>query len=270
MKALDFEYDGLNLSDFGCMICTFDSTGTENITMGSVITFNTTYVNGNNQFLLSNISYETCLETEFDICKNTCDIFNVANLRFSVEEQRQIMRWLNRGEYLKLKFLDDGYENIYYEGSFYNIEKIEIAGEVVGFHLYLTTNSPFAFHDAEIFSFDIVSNNGSYIISDISDKIGYTYADLKITCKQSGDLRITNSMDNRTLEIKNCSEGETITIKNMIIESSLQEHQNDLMNDFNFSFIRISNKFDKRENCLTFSIPCSVTLKYIPTLKVGI
>lgn len=271
MKALDFEYDGLNLSDFGCTICTFDSPGTENITMGSVITFNTTPVQGSNKFLLSNITYEECLESDFEICKNPCGIYNNEKMYFSVEEQRQIMRWLNRGEYLKFRILDDGYENIYYEGSFYNIEKIEVSGNVAGFHLYLKTNSPFAFHRTEEFKFDIVSVNGTYTIFDISDKIGYVYADMEITCNQSGTLRIINSVDNRTTEIKNCSAGEVISMNNMmIIETSLNSHKSSLMNDFNYQFPRISNSFSERGNTFTFSLPCSVVLKYTPVMKVGI
>lgn len=270
MNALDFEYDGLKLSEFGCTICTFDHSDNENTTMGSVITFNTTYVLGNNKFILNNIAYETCIEAEFEICKNPCNISDDSEMRFSVDDQRRIMRWLNRGEFLKFKIIDNEYENIYYEGSFYNIEKVEVGGNVIGFHLYLMTNSPFAFRNPEIFKFNIAAEDDFYTISDISDKIGYTYADLEITCKQEGTLRITNSIDNVTTEIKNCKIGEVITIENMIIESSLNSHKSTIMNDFNFKFVKISNSFSERTNRLTFSLPCSVVLKYTPTMKVGI
>lgn len=270
MKAMDFEYDGINLSDFDCVICSFDSPDIEEVTMGSEITFNTSYVRGNNKFMLNSIAYDSCLETEFCICKNPCDVFTEQDMNFSIDEQLQIMRWLNRGEYLKFILIDDEYRDIYYEGSFYNIEKIELSDYVIGFRLHLTTNSPFAFHNPEVFKFEITTLNNNFSIYDISNHIGYVYAEIEITCKESGDLRIINSFDDRITEIKNCSYGEKITMKDMIIESSLYSHQSTLMNDFNFRFLRISNRFRQRINKLSFSLPCSVILKYTPIMKVGI
>lgn len=270
MNTLDFEYDGLYLSDFGCIICSFDSANLENISMGSVITFDTSYNRGNRRFMVNGISHDDCLEAEFSICKDPCSFLEESERYFTVEEQRQLMRWLNRGEYLSFRPIDDEYESIHYEGSFYNIEKIEFGGMVVGLHLYLTTNSPFAFHDKKEFNFTISSANGAYTVSDMSDDIGYTYADLEITCKRAGELQITNSIDGRVTSIKNCKSGETITIKDMYIETSDATHEGTIMNDFNFVFPRISNTFKNRSNKLTFSIPCSVCLKYTPIIKVGI
>lgn len=269
MNALDFEYDGLNLSDFGCVICTFDSIGTKDITMGSVVTFSTSYTAVSNRFMLDSTAYENCLEADFCICKNPCETPE-EDLYFSTEEQRQIMRWLNRREYLPFRLPDDGYERLYYEASFHQIEKVEFAGEVIGLHLYLTTSSPFAFHDAEVFQFDITKAGGSYTIPDISDQIGYVYPEIEIICRQDGTLTLTNEFDKRVTEIENCSVGEALTMKNMMIESSKPEHTNTLMNDFNFVFPRISNKFMNHGNKLTFSLPCSVTLKYTPVMKVGV
>ena len=58
MKSYDFEYDGLNLSDFGFMICSFDSKGVETISNGSTITFNTVSMfNGNKSEMFHNNMY---------------------------------------------------------------------------------------------------------------------------------------------------------------------------------------------------------------------
>lgn len=271
MKALDFEYDGLHLSDFGCIICTFDSIGTNNISMGSVITFNTSYIHGNKKFALNSAAYESCLETDFYICKNPCRVSDDKDMYFPLWEQRRLMRWLNRGEYLKFRPVSEGYENIYYEGSFYSIEKVEFAGEVIGMHLYLATNSPFAFYKPKIYKFDITPENPSYLVSDLSDDIGYVYADLEITCKGTGTLAITNSMDNRLTEICKCTPNEVITMKDMTIESSHGAGRDTPLADaFNFVFVRIGNSFRQRENRLSFSLPCSVVLSYTPTMKAGI
>ena len=51
MYATNFEYDGLKLSDFGMMICAFDSSGgIETVSSGADITFNTVKAIGSNRF----------------------------------------------------------------------------------------------------------------------------------------------------------------------------------------------------------------------------
>ncbi|MCI8319295.1 MAG: hypothetical protein HFG96_12480 [Lachnospiraceae bacterium] len=269
MRATDFEYDGLYLSDFGCMICTFDENNIENIAAGSQITFNKTQTQRGQLHMLASTSYDDCIETEFSICKNPCTWNNNEDLYFTLQEQRELVRWLNRHQFLKFKLIDDAYSDLYFEGSF-NVEKIELHGNVIGMHLFLTTNRPFALRETQIITFDISVPDGQYTIYDTSDEIGSSCAEIEITCRQSGELIITNSLDQRTTEIKGCMEGEIITMKDLIIESSIASHQETIMNDFNFHFIQITNSYKTRANTLTFSLPCSVVLKYNPSMKVGI
>ena len=270
MNALDFQYDGLRLSDFGCIICTFDSNGLETFSVGSQITFNTTPVQSGKRHLLTNTKYDECISLEFQICKNPDEIFEEEDKYFTVEQVRNITRWLNRGEFKKFKLIDDECSDYYFEASF-NISKLEIAGRIVGMNLNIVTNRPFALYEPVIYQFELKADNLKYIVQDISDEIGYEYIDMEITCNQSGNLVIQNSMDgDRHTIVLNCTEGEVITIKDMIIDSSLPAHKFTLQNDFNFSFPRVSNTFSKRDNQLTFSIPCSVILRYSPIRKVGI
>ena len=58
MKALDFEYDGYLLSDFGFMICSFGDKGLETISNGSKISFNTTPIFNGSKSLLTQVSYD--------------------------------------------------------------------------------------------------------------------------------------------------------------------------------------------------------------------
>ena len=269
MKALDFNYDGLFLSDFGCIICTFDSPGTDDFSVGSEISFNTATVNFGKRNYLTGIQYNDCLTANFSICKNIENMMDTENRYFTIEEQRELTRWLNRPEFLPFYIIDEGYENIYFEGSF-NLSKVEVAGNIIGFNLEFTSNRPFGLNRPYVRKFTISDAGQRIVIHDMSDEIGYIYADLEIRCNQAGTLTITNDIDGRVTEIKNCVVGETITMKDMIIESDNVSHQNNIMNDFNFSFLRISNKFGERKNGLTFSIPCNVILSYSPIRKVGI
>lgn len=266
MKALDFEYDGLLLSDFGFMICNFDDNSFDTVSNGSQISFNTTPILRGNKVLLTDTSYKDCLETTFSICKNPCKTSSHDLEPISQDEIRQIMRWLNRKDFHKFKIIEEGYENVFFEGSF-NINKTMLNGEVIAFELNLTTNRPFALQEPVRFSFDIGANQEK-VLSDKSDEIGFIYVEAEIVCKASGDLIVTNDIENRKTIIKNCTSGEILKLNSPIIETSISSHK--VQNDFNYNFLRLANTLYERRNRLTFSLPCSVKITYTPIRKVGI
>ena len=267
MKALDFEYDGYLLSDFGFMICSFGDKGLETISNGSKISFNTTPIFNGSKSLLTQVSYDENIECNFAICKNPCVTASGDVEPITATEESQIMRWLNRKKFLKFRVLQDGYEDIYFNGSF-NIDKYVLDGNVYGFELTFTSNRPYAIYDSVMYNFTISTENGNYVINDISDEIGHIYAKMKIKCLSSGNLIINNSIEKRDTVIKNCTQNEIITLDYPIIESTLISHK--LQNDFNFNFVRIANTYENTLNKLTFSLPCEVQLSYNPIKKVGV
>jgi len=264
MKAVDFNYNGILASDSGVMICRFDSSsGFETVGHGSQISFNTTPLQNGNKFALTSAMYDECAEYTFQVCKFACgsDI-----MPFTIDEQRKIYRWLNRKDgYFPLRIIQDGYENIYFEGSF-NILAIEWEGLVFGYELTFITDRPFALHDMVKFNISITDTQKTYSIYDISDEIGCIYPNIKITCLESGTLKIHNGAEDRTTIIDNCSVGEVITIdKYLNVSTSLDSHK--IQNDFNFIYLRIANAFKNRKNLLTFSIKCNVKIEYNPIVK---
>ena len=267
MKALDFEYDGYLLSDFGFMICSFGDKGLETISNGSKISFNTTPIFNGSKSLLTQVNYDENIECNFAICKNPCVTASGDVEPITATEESQIMRWLNRKRFLKFRVLQDGYEDIYFNGSF-NIDKYELDGNVYGFELTFTSDRPYAIYDSVMYNFTISTENGSYVINDISDEIGNIYAKMKIKCLSSGNLIINNSIEKRDTVITNCTQNEIISLDYPIIESTLISHK--LQNDFNFNFVRIANTYENTLNKLTFSLPCEVQLSYNPIKKVGV
>ena len=67
MYAIDFEYDGKRLSDFGMMLCSFDSPGLETVSSGADITFNTTKSVGSDKVKMYDSKYEEIYTTPFQI-----------------------------------------------------------------------------------------------------------------------------------------------------------------------------------------------------------
>lgn len=141
MKAYDFIYDEIKLSEKGFMICSFDSKGVETLSNGSVVTFNTVSTLNGQKHELTSATYEDCLETTIQICKNTC---SGDTLEISPHEFRELTRWLNRRKFLKFKILDEEHIDLYYEVAFTNISRIEIDGKLIGLELEMRTNTPFA------------------------------------------------------------------------------------------------------------------------------
>lgn len=263
MKSFDFEYDGLNLSDLGYVICNFNSDGLKTIASGSQITFNTISTHSGEKFELTNSKYEECLTATFQICKNLC---NDRNVEIPFKEYRDLMSWLNRKEFHKFKFLEGGYLDLFFNASF-NINRIELDGKLIGLELNMITDSPFAYQESEIINIDNQKENGTKIIYSKSDEEGYIYPHTEIKINQSGDLIIYNSLDDRTMYVANCTKGEIITLDYPIIQSSNLSHK--IQNDFNWNFFRIVNTFKDKKNVLTISIPCEIKIKYNPLIKFG-
>lgn len=269
MKAIDFEYDGKFLSDFGCIICTFDSNGLETINSGSEISFQTTSVQNGKRYLITNSIYSSCFEITFQICKNP-KIFSRDDMSFTFEEQKDIYRWLNRMDFYDFRFIDTEYylSECWFRGSF-NIKKIELAGTTVGLELTFKSDRPFAIGRENIYKFNADSPEKKMRVYDSSDEIGYIYPSLEITCNASGTLKIINCRNNKVTEIKNCISGEVIQLHDLMIETSSETHSLTIMDDFNFVFPVIENTIDNIRNEYTFSLPCSVVFKYKPIRKVG-
>ena len=107
MYAIDFEYDGQYLSDYGFIICDFNSSyGIAEASAGSVITFNKIQRDNGRKYGLSSTQYSECVSATFDICKND-DIWERDQLEITNDEYRDLMRWLNRREFLSFQLVDD-------------------------------------------------------------------------------------------------------------------------------------------------------------------
>ena len=267
---VDFEYSGKQLSDFGCVVCSITSSvGVSTVNIGSQLNFNTIAVNKSTKFKLMSTEYTEAYTTSFHICKSSCSANKPIDKYFTDIEVRSLMKWLNRKQYFKFKpiYEDTQYPMIYYMGSF-NVQLITIGSYVI--ELTLQTNSPFAHYEPLNYSFT-VNTNGSFVIHDVSDEIGYIYPDIvKITCLSSGKLSISNSKDSRSVVVYNCVSGEIITLigESKIIESS--KSHSTLYNDFNYNFLKIHNDYDDGENVFTVSIPCTIDITYSPICKVGV
>lgn len=269
MYAIDFEYDGKYLSDYGFIICNFNSaSGADVADAGSKITFNKVSCNRGKQYSLASAQYDECIQVTFDICKNP-DVYNYKDMVISNDEYRKIMRWLNRREFLKFQVLnrdDTAIDACYYDASF-NIDKIKIGEILYGLRLTMETNRPFGYGKERIAYFNFDDITKSYTLCDMSDEIGYIYPHITLTCYEDGDIQLYNTLEDCTTIIKKCKAGEIITLDGdtQIITSSYRGLE--ICDNFNYEFFRIGNKTNDRNNRITVTKPCSIIIKYSPIIK---
>ena len=264
MKAYDFEYDGLNLSDKGFMLCSFDKSKIDTVENGVEINMEISpFYNGDVNYILT-ANYESTLTATFQICKNPC---TGEDLNITVDEVRDMASWLCRKGFHKFKIFDDDYLNVYYEATF-NMSRIIRNGNVIGLELEMITNRPFGVMEDTVINIKNEVENGVENFYSISDDEGFIYPKVKITIKQDGDLKISNIFVQRDTIIKNCKAGEIIEMDYPVIKSSLESHK--IQNDFNWNFFRIENKFKDKRNLIQISIPCEIEMVYSPIAKIGI
>lgn len=266
----DFFYDNQYLSDYGFIIGYITSSNKgKSVTEGVKLTFNKMLKNSGKLHTLASVKYDTCYTTTFEICKNP-HIYKGKEMVISSDEFRDIMRWLNRREYLPFYFVPDSGDDTekYYNASF-NLQKIYVGKNLIGISLTMETDSPVGYGQTQTYRYTVTDQKKEFLLSDVSDEIGCIYPDLKIVIDRPGDLTISNTTFNTTTIIKNCKVDETITMKGdtLIIQTDSDEHKQTLTKDFNGEFLKIGNTIKSRQNRITFSLPCKVELTYTPSIK---
>ena len=139
--------------------------------------------------------------------------------------------------------------------------------------LTFTSNAPYGFADQRKLEYDITFENEHFYLSGDSDEIGIVYPKVAITFKQDCEtFSIFNITTDTTLILKNCLDGEVITIdgEHKVILSNVKEHTT-LYNDFNYEYLDILVKGDEfNENMYEVSAPCLINIEYYPIRKVGV
>ena len=292
MYLVDFVYDGLKLSDFGCMVGSAVTSNNDSVEMGSVVKLETAINHGSYISEIVNADYPDVYSVTFDIFKKPCgggykDVFED-------KEVTWFMRWLNRKDYKKFVPIYDNpkdFYRVFFMGSFTECKAINIQGQVYGFAVTFTSNSPFAYLDYKPNTFNVINTGeqfiiinsatkqeetltgGTFSLYDESEELGAVYPkSFVIKLSAGGDLILKNSMDKaeRYTEVRNCVADETLTFDciHKVITSD-KEHVK-LYNDFNYVFPRLMNEFYDGMNKFSMTINGEVTVDYNPIRKVGV
>lgn len=262
MDDLDFSYRNETLADHGFMLCSFDNiSSATKMSSDSQRTYSSISMFGGKRQPVLYFTYNDTLSIQMQICK----LPDAEEKLISPAEAAEIKRWLGSPFPQELFLGEEKYQGYLWEGVF-NIEEIHYAFGCIGFDLTFISSAPFGYKE-RVELYGSVSANNSVTIYDTSDEEGYIYPDMEITVLGDGDLRITNSYDNRQTVILGCTSGEVISFSNLLqVVSSNTNHV--LGNDFNYKFVRINNSYKNTLNRLTFNLPCEYKITYKPIAKV--
>ncbi len=271
MYAFDFEYDGYALSDFGMMICAFQSSDLETVSSGADLSFQVIKPTGSDKFRFYGSKYEESYSATIQICKSPC---GDTGLYLEPSEISALQRWLCRKDgYHPFHVIQDDLKDLFWNATF-TCRQLLFKGQAAGLELTLYTDAPYAYLKSEPLFYSLTPGE-SFSVFDQSDETGSIYPTVEILCKGQGDIRLTNSLDRKILTLTSLSYNERITLdgEHKIITSSLQ--RKDLPDHFNFYFPRIRNTFQERENIFTLTrndraIPCDITFHYHPIVKIGL
>ena len=269
MYAYDFEYDGKLLSDFGFIVGSLDNGGgLEDGNSGSEISFETASTRAGKRWYAVGSKYNACLSAEFTICKDP-KIFPEEEMEITADEFRALSRWLNRREYLWFHAFDwcePEKEKAWFRASF-GLSRMDFGGATYGINLHMETDAPFGYGEEIEETLAFTAGALTQKLADWNDEIGECYPVMDITCGEAGTLTLSDDITGCVCTVENCTAGEVISLSgdSMIISSSSDSH--DIANDFNYEFFCFGNTIDERENQITASMPCTVSLRYRPIRK---
>lgn len=274
---MDFEYANKRLSDFGCVLCSFDGGSNEDVDIGCDVTFNTVKNNYSSIHSKTSSSYDNVYTTSFDIMKNPC-IYN-EDMYFTEYEARAITKWLNRREYHKFKLYNPDFDvlDFYYYGNF-DIKQKMMSGKIIGFSLTFTANAPYAFGEKIVIKHMMLNTSDSFSIYGESDEYGVIYPKVEIKCLESfsgnkikNKLRLKNKTTGTYIELKNCNMGEVITLDGEYkLSFTNDDTHKTFPNDFNYEFLDILVDEYGVENEYSSTHPCEITISYSPVRKIGV
>lgn len=252
------------------MICTIDTNNDlQTIKNGADVQLITSKVPNSNIWSHVNAQYSEVLSTTFQVAKLHDCSNNTYDSYFTKQEQQAINRWLNRlDNYYPFRIVQDGFNNVYYNAQI-NVNKIELLGKVIGFELTITTDKPYGYFEQQNLNF-LVSPQIPYSFLSLSDDVGFDDITLTITCLDNGELTISNTMSNQSMIIKNCKKNEVITIDTRLrkVTSSIRTKA-DILEDFNFVWLKIGNTRKNRLNQISSNMQCKISLSYYPTCKLS-
>lgn len=261
-----FEFDGVSSDKYGVMLCSFE---TSNNTKETAISYNLNIGDITPNRPVANYynkQYKQPLEFKITLSK-ICN----ENKRFSIEEQRKIIRWITSPvNFRKFKICDYNGNMYHYAIEYYCIcidyQEVIINDNLVGMIFSFQCNAPYGFYKEDITKF-ISTTSTSIIINNYSDEREMVYyPKIEVTGISTGDITIcNNAIPDKIMELS-LHNGQTLCIDNELCDITDNTNQFKYSTDTNLVWIGLLP--GKNEITITGSAQGQFVCRY--PRKVGI
>lgn len=188
----------------------------------------------------------------------------------TMQECRQVARWLDVNNYKEFKFGNEDCYNILLYAKVTELTQLSVGNKIVGFEIEFTCNAPYGFSPIQDINISFHSNNPSYTLLNITDEFGFIYPKMMITFLENCDFQIINETENRITKIKNCKKNEKITLDNRTKQITSTNDLHKLNEDFNWGWFRFVSYTDMDKNILSCTNNCNINFTYQGIRKLGL
>lgn len=254
-----FSYLDQNLRDYNLIITRFDSDVGEVATGLATESIYTSSYDGTRRNL-----YGTKYSSPEPL---VITIMKLSGEEFSIDETRQILRWLTGAKtdsWLDLYIGDEVKYRLL--GHVQNIQQYKLDARIVGFVITFESASPFAYSSLQEEWHSVNGEENLIEINNESDDI-HSYVYLNTTFKNSTgeSLKIINtSLDDETTEVLDLVENEVVTMSNNMMITS-DKPTRVFGDSFNFVFPRLKPGLNR----INVSGNGEIKFEYIYPIKVG-
>lgn len=270
MFATDFIFNGELASDYNLVICSINGNDIETSPNGASITPVQVKSAASDVWQYIRGNYDEALSATIQVIKKSCDD-SYDNAFFSVYEQREINRWLNKRDgFHEFKLIKEGFDGIVFNAQI-NVNKVELMGKVIGFELNIITDKPYAYFD-EVTEYinSSASSDKHFILFNNGDEDGEIDTIVKVTCLNAGTLRIYNEATQKSLILSDCEYDETVYFDSKKREvKSNRRTAGQLLDKFNFGWIKLKRENGDGTNVLTINMDANIEVKYSPIAKIS-
>lgn len=271
-----FTYNNHSSEDFDLMIGGFDYTENISFAMGrTVYKGGFTTVRKIPNFM--GTEYNDVLTFEISCIKDVCKYPNQDEMVFTEDEVDEIVSWLTESNYPILFHMYDYEPEVYKKYDYFavvsDVTPQTFAGDVVGFNISFTTNSPYAWSELKKLEYENTGENTYIVHVKNSERLGMIFPKITILPAITGepgrvDVTIANERDGGQMDLSILKDETVIDCQRSLISNTTGLlHFDDLgISDVDqIYWFRLYNG----ENNVTLSGDATFTIEYREPRKVG-
>lgn len=206
---LYFVYDGISSLRYGLWVGKVNQSADSNLEMQQPYSYELDLSRTTHEARVVSRAYEETFQFEMEV---------VCDEEIPDYAEREILRWLTDSPvFKKLQFFNRGNGSTPYDQTYYNSiltapERIDVAGNTVGWKFTVIADAPYAWTNEKTYQYNTSTAN-SFIVDNRSDEPYYTYPHVTINVGSTGgSLRLNNLTTGEQIAFNDVAANDVITV----------------------------------------------------------